>query len=142
MTDPTWQLPPGEKPQPPQAPYQPPYPQQQYAPPQQYGQPYPQPQPILVQQNPTSGYATASMVCGILGLITGCCSFGIPSIIAVVLGHMALKETRNGVKGGHGQAIAGLILGYILAVPAAVFSIMVIFGGVLSAVDPSSTPTP
>jgi hypothetical protein len=79
---------------------------------------------------PTSGLATASMVLGIIGLLVGWCSFGIPSIVAVFLGHSALKETKTGVRGGHGMAIAGLILGYIVTVPAAVFTVFLIIGAV------------
>jgi len=67
--------------------------------------PYPPP-PV----RPTSGLAVAALVCGLAG-ITLCPTF-LPSFAAVILGHMALNETRTGARGGHGQAIAGLILGY------------------------------
>lgn len=109
-------------PMPPQSPQpygpQPPY----YPPPPQMGYATGGNQPPLAR--PTSGLATASMVLGIIGLLVGWCSFGIPSIIAVFLGHAALKETKTGVRGGHGMAIAGLILGYILALPMLVFTIV------------------
>jgi hypothetical protein len=39
-----------------------------------------------------------------------------PCLIAVVTGHAALKETRTGQHGGHGMALAGVILGYPSAV--------------------------
>ncbi len=57
-----------------------------------------------------SGKATASLVCGIL-----LCLSPISSIIAVVLGHLALSEIKKsaGRMAGHGMAIAGLVLGYI-----------------------------
>ena len=42
--------------------------------------------------------------------------FGVPCLIAVVTGHAALKETRTGQHGGHGMALAGVILGYPSAV--------------------------
>lgn len=77
----------------------------------------------------TSGWATASLVTGILGVLIGCCSFGIPSILAVVFGHLALRETRTGARGGHGMAIAGLILGYLLVVPMIFLSVQVVLGG-------------
>jgi hypothetical protein len=89
-------------------------------------QPYPPYGPPLAR--PTSGLATASMVLGIIGLLVGWCSFGLPSFIAVFLGHAALKETKTGIRGGHGMAVAGLILGYIVAVPAAVFTVFLIIG--------------
>lgn len=91
-----------------------------------YPNPEPQYGPPLTR--PTSGLATASMVLGIIGLLVGWCTFGLPSFIAVFLGHAALKETRTGVRGGHGMAIAGLILGYIVAVPAAVVTVIFIIG--------------
>jgi len=86
--------------------------------------------------------ATAAMVLGIVGIASGCCSFGIPSILAVIFGHLGLSDTRNDVKSGRGQAIAGLVLGYVVFVPAVIFSIMVVFGGVIGSLTPTPTPTP
>ncbi|MEU8274898.1 DUF4190 domain-containing protein [Microbispora bryophytorum] len=106
--------------QPSDHPYQPPQPYQPVPP---YGY---QPMPMYVQTPPTSGVATASMVLGIIGLFIGWCSFGLPSFIAVITGHTALRETKNGQKGGHGMAVAGLILGYLVGVPAAIFDILYI----------------
>lgn len=54
-------------------------------------------QPIL-----TSGMATASLVLGILGVLSGWCLFGLPCVLAVILGHLALGETRDGKRSGHG----------------------------------------
>jgi uncharacterized protein DUF4190 len=64
---------------------------------------------------PTSGYARASLVFGIIGVLGGWGLFGVPCLIAVVTGHAALKDTRTGRRGGHGMAVAGLILGYPFA---------------------------
>lgn len=75
---------------------------------------------------PTSGLAVASMICGIAGAVL--CFLVIPSIVAVILGHMALKETANGVRAGHGQAIAGLILGYVVVGIAAVYILLAVLG--------------
>ena len=60
---------------------------------------------------PTSGLAIASMVCGILGLMT--CL--LPGIAAVICGHMALKQMADPSLrvGGRGMAVAGLITGYL-----------------------------
>lgn len=74
-----------------------------------------QPQYVVVNR-PTSGYATASLVFGIIGVLGGWCMFGIPCVIAVLTGHLALKETKTGQRGGHGMAIAGLIMGYPFAI--------------------------
>ncbi len=61
---------------------------------------------------PTSGMAVASLVLGILGLIT--CTI-LPGIPGVVFGHMALHSIKHSPTpvGGRGMAIAGLITGYL-----------------------------
>jgi hypothetical protein len=56
------------------------------------------------------------MIMGIIGALGGWCMFGIPCFIAVFLGHAALPETKTGERGGHGMAIAGLVLGYPFAI--------------------------
>ena len=79
-------------------PPQPVYPQPQGAPSQYSMQP----------QRQTSGSAVASLICGILGcvpLITG--------LLAVILGVMGLRATKNPKYTGRGMAVAGLILGLI-----------------------------
>lgn len=75
---------------------------------------------------PTSGYATASMILGIIGLCTV-----FPSLLAVLLGHMAYKETKDGYKAGHGQTMTGLILGYLVLVPVSVWIVLGIIGAIL-----------
>jgi len=75
----------------------------------------------------TSGYAIASLVLGIVGLLI-CCTF-IPSILAVVFGHLAKSEIRRTGKGGDGMATAGLIMGYlslILAVVSVLFRLLAV----------------
>jgi len=58
----------------------------------------------------TSGAAIASLVCGILGFLTG----PITGIPALITGHIARKKIRNsgGTLAGSGMALTGLILGY------------------------------
>ncbi len=62
---------------------------------------------------PANAKAIVSLVCGCLGMT--CCGILIPSILAVVFGHIAKGEIRasGGQQGGDGMALAGLILGYI-----------------------------
>ncbi|WP_262285534.1 DUF4190 domain-containing protein [Micromonospora sp. MA102] len=95
-------------------------------------------QRLTVQPVLTSGMATASLVLGILGVLGGWCLFGLPCVLAVILGHLALRETRDGMRSGHGMAVAGLVLGYVFVGPMILFTVMVFFGSVLSA----ATPTP
>lgn len=128
---------------PPTRPLPPQYPPPISAPPVSPG-PFASQNMMVVQQTQrtTSGFATASLIFGILGLVTSCCSFGVFSVAAVILGHIATAETKSGRKGGHGAAVAGLILGYLIVVPAIIFSIMVVFGGLFGGGNPSPAPTP
>ena len=61
---------------------------------------------------PTSGLAIASLICGILGLVT--CMF-LLAIPAVICGHLALGRMNSPEVpvGGRGMAVAGVILGYL-----------------------------
>lgn len=58
--------------------------------------------------------------------------FAIPCLIAILLGHLALRETRTGARAGHGMAVAGLILGYLFAVPWILLAFWGVLGGVLA----------
>lgn len=93
-------------------------------------QPPAAPEPQWVRPVPTSGYAVASMILGIVGLPSAFCPlmFILP-LVAVLLGHMALKETRGGHRGGHGMTVTGLILGYLGLIPAALGIAFGIVGG-------------
>lgn len=122
---------------------------QQYSPPAQnpypptYSQPpvYQQPiiqpivQPVMVAvAPPTNGKATASMVLGLCIFVAGFLT-GVP---AVILGHMALKEINfsNGTQGGRGQAITGLVLGYISVAGLAICIFCYLLGGLATLTAP------
>ncbi|WP_066930909.1 DUF1707 and DUF4190 domain-containing protein [Streptomyces sp. NBRC 110611] len=64
------------------------------------------PMPPPVRTNST---ATNSMICGILTLVTG----GLTGVPAVILGHKARAEIRRTGEDGDGQALTGLILGWL-----------------------------
>jgi hypothetical protein len=70
------------------------------------------PPPVYVQSGKTSTLALVSLIAGIAGLTV---LPVIGSIVAVITGHMAKGEIRNGggMVSGDGLATAGLILGYI-----------------------------
>ncbi|MVU79818.1 DUF4190 domain-containing protein [Nocardia sp. ET3-3] len=88
------------------------------APPQGYS---PMPGPMfMVQQPRTNGMATASMVLGILSFIT----CGITALVAIPLGHVARGQIQRTGEGGGGQAVAGLILGYLTVAGWALFWIL------------------
>ncbi len=88
----------------------------QYAPPPQgYGYGYPAP-PMAPA---TSGWAIASLICGIIGF----------SILAIIFGYIGRNEIKNsgGRLTGDGLALAGLIIGWIeLALGILLFALIII----------------
>jgi hypothetical protein len=104
-----WQ-PPSDQPSGWQPPAQPPQ-----SPPPQSGPPGswpPQQQAPWGPAPPTNGKATTSLVLGICGVLL--CPL-ILSIPALVLGYQARREidASQGASGGRGQAVAGIVLGWI-----------------------------
>ena len=98
--------PPGYGQQPPAGPppgyaQQPPPPGYGQQPPPGYGGWGPPP------QRRTNGLAIASLVCGIVG-----CLYGIPAIVAIVLGFVARNQIKQSHQEGSGMALAGIILGF------------------------------
>lgn len=87
-----------------------------------------QPQVHYVQSS-TNGLAVASLVLGIVGLLT----FGSVSIGAIITGHLALagQKARDGF--GRGQAIAGLVMGYLPVLGWILFWLIIIVRSVGSA---------
>ncbi|WP_187350579.1 DUF4190 domain-containing protein [Glycomyces terrestris] len=135
---------PGYSPQPQQPGYQPQQPGYGPAPqlppaapgyPPQYGVPGP-----YGPQLP-KGQAIASMVLGIIGVgilclpipyVSGIISLGC-GVTAAILGGIAMKKINQGLAGGKGQAITGLVLGIIVCALAlialiAVGSLLAMFG--------------
>lgn len=82
--------------------------------------------PQSVAQVSTSVAAVFSLVFGLIGLFLDWWFFALPSIIAVITGHVARGNIRNsnGRLGGDGMAIAGLVLGYI---PIGIYLFIVLF---------------
>jgi hypothetical protein len=71
-----------------------------------YGQPFMQP---YVPPRRTNSLAVASLVCGLAQPFM----FGLTTIPAVILGHMAQSQIRRTGEDGGGLATAGLVLGWI-----------------------------
>lgn len=67
---------------------------------------------------PTNSNAVAALVFSLLW------GFGLFSLGAVILGHVALHQIRRTGEGGNGLAVAGLILGYLGALPLAVMVVV------------------
>lgn len=78
--------------------------------------PVPFPGDTLAAEPPRTGLATAAVVLGIIGLITGCvCIGGLVGVIALTLGLVAIGMARSDPTryGGQGRAVAGIILGLL-----------------------------
>lgn len=80
------------------------------------------PEPAAVESSPNdryaaipkpAGFAVASLILGLIGLFVSWFTLAIPSILAVIFGHVALARVRRGIGDGRGMAIAGLVLGYL-----------------------------
>ncbi len=73
---------------------------------------------------PVPPLASASLILGILGIAI---PIGVPSVLAIVFGHLSLNQikTYRGLYQGENMAKSGLILGY------AVLTILLVFGSVL-----------
>lgn len=119
----------------------PPPPHGQYPPPP-YGQ-YPPPPntPVPPGYSPypqppnTNGLAIASLVCAFLFFPLG-----------IVFGHMSLAQIRKSREGGHGLAIAGLVISYVIAVltviaVVATFAFAALLVKVADDFDPSRSPS-
>ncbi|MBQ9901590.1 MAG: DUF4190 domain-containing protein [Clostridia bacterium] len=66
--------------------------------------------PALVsQQNTADGFAIASLICSLVGLV--CCCTLVPSLLAVIFG--AVSKAKNDGTRPTGMSTAGLILGII-----------------------------
>lgn len=74
----------------------------------------PPPQPAIPigyhhQPRPTDSTAMIALVCGLGGFI-----FPVVSLVAIIVGHVALDRIKRGDESGRGMALAGLTLGYFI----------------------------
>lgn len=96
-------------------PYNPKQPGDPYGQQQPYGQPGP-----YGQQPMYGGYGYAPpkpQTNAILALVLSCVGFvtcGVTSIVGVVFGHIAMGKIKRGEEDGHGLAVAGLVVGYLV----------------------------
>lgn len=98
--------------------------------------------PRVVDGRPNSGVAVWALVTGIVGVLAGWCLLGLPCLAAVVLGHVALAQTKSDAVKGRGMAVAGLVLGYVALIPALIFCLYAVIG-LGGAADPGTVaPSP
>jgi hypothetical protein len=90
--------------------------------PKQSGDPYGQQQPPYGQQ-PMYGYGyppppkqqTNAILALVLSLV-GFATCGVTAIVGVIFGHIAMGKIKRGEEEGHGMALAGIIIGYVVIV--------------------------
>jgi Domain of unknown function (DUF4190) len=100
--------------------------------PEYFAQRQPQWQPVVyVPRVQTSGFAVASLVLSILGLLVAVFTWGVLSLMAVIFGHIAIGDVKREGKGGYGMAVAGLIMGYLVLIPAGVLVVAYVIGRVM-----------
>ena len=82
------------------------------------------------QPKPGSGLAIASLVCGILGVLTGIFIFSGLSLglAGIVLGIVALVKVKNGTASGKGMAIGGIVTGALGMIVAVVVLVLGMIG--------------
>ena len=94
------------------------------------------------QPTPSSALAIASLVLGIIGLLTGLMIFGaVLGLVGVILCIVALVKVKNGTASGKGMAIGGIVtgaLGMIAAVAMVVLGIVLAGQCVENAVQDSN----
>ena len=64
-------------------------------------------------RGPQNGLGTAGLVLGIVGLAVGWCSYGIPSILAIIFGAIGLKKANAGLATNRTAALWGMWLGIV-----------------------------
>lgn len=108
----------------------------------------PVPQPYYPGPVPGSGKATASLVLGIVALVTGLCGcYGllfavVCGVLAIVFGGQVKKEAElnPALQGELGKAKAGIIMAWIGIGISVVFTIVLIAMGVVSTALQQGTP--
>ena len=132
MTYPPLPGPDGVYPPPPDPPIQ------AYQPPQQHSYDYGSPYSALdtgyppypyAPPRPNEGLAIASLVVSCAGVL-GLCLWGVGGLLGIVgavLGHVARSRIRASGAGGSGLALAGIIVGWIIAAVAVVGTLILIF---------------
>jgi hypothetical protein len=113
---------------------QPGYPQMGYPPPVGYPPPYQSGyaygyDPYASARPPgTNGKAIGALVTSLAGLML----CGVPSIVGLILGVVAMRETKRTGQEGHGLALAGVIVGALAVVGWLLYVVIVIIAVAVS----------
>jgi hypothetical protein len=104
----------------PQAGYPPP-PPAGYPPPYPGGYPYGYDPYAPVRPTGTNGKAIAALVTSLAGMFCG-----LPSIVGLILGVIAMRETKRTGQDGHGMALAGVIVGAVVTMGWLLYIVVVV----------------
>lgn len=63
-----------------------------------------------VQQKKTNGMALGSLITSLASLLT----CGLAGVVGAILGHVAMGQIKRTGEDGHGMALAGIIVGWVL----------------------------
>ena len=75
--------------------------------------------------DPELALAIASLILGIIGLLTGLMVFGaVLGLVGVILGIVALVKVKNGTASGKGMAIGGIVTGALGMIAAAAMMVL------------------
>ena len=81
------------------------------------------------QPTPSSALAIASLILGIIGLLSGWLIFGgALGLVGVILGIVALVKVKNGTASGKGMAIGGIVTGALGMIISVVVLILGLIG--------------
>lgn len=91
-----------------------------------------------------NGMAIASLVLGIIAMVTWCvwCIGFVPAVLAIVFGHLARGQIRQGRGQGDGMALAGLIMGYIAGSLVLALILFGVFGAFMGSTTKFTAPAP
>lgn len=67
--------------------------------------------PVYVAPNPTNPLAIVSLVASLAGIFI----WFIGPVVGIITGHIALSQIKKTGQQGHGMALAGTVVGYVLA---------------------------
>lgn len=86
--------------------------------------------PANPMQGSTNGFAIASLVLGIVGIL-----LVLPSILALIFGYIARRQIRERGQSGAGMAVAGIVLGWVVVGFFVVLLVIGFIAGALGAVS-------
>lgn len=86
-----------------------------------------QPIHVVAPVRPTSGASVVTLIMGLISVLGGFVLI-FPIVVTWAVGHVALRETRDGRVAGHGMAVAGNVLAWLAFLPTVFWVMSLMFG--------------